>query len=344
LPGTIGHYLGEHIRWLEARNYAARTLEQRSEYVLHFAGWCEQRGLVAPEQVTKPILERYQRMLFEHRQDSGKPLSFGAQHHRISALRTFFRWLTRQNVLGSNPASELELPRTRKSLPKHVLTAREVESILSLPDTRMILGLRDRAILEVLYATAIRRSELVGLGVFDLDLERGTLFVRQGKGQKDRVVPLGERALAWVQTYLLEARPELVVASDEQTLFLGTAGEALGPTRLTEIVREYVLSAGLGKRGACHLLRHTAATLMLENGADIRFIQHLLGHADLRTTQIYTQVSIRMLKEVHQRTHPGARLVPQERPSEAAAGEAGVDEGAALLALLAAEGEEEDAG
>jgi integrase/recombinase XerD len=187
------------------------------------------------------------------------------------------------------------------------------------------LGVRDRAILETLYSTGIRRMEVIGLSLFDLDVERGTLMVRQGKGKKDRMIPIGDRAVAWIEKYVTEVRPGLVVEPDSHvegggTLFLTNTGDPFTPNRLTQLVRNYVDAAAIGKRGACHLFRHTMATIMLENGADIRFIQEMLGHAELSTTQIYTQVSIKKLKEIHTATHRSAR-VSRERAVAAEEGD-----------------------
>jgi len=150
-----------------------------------------------------------------------------------------------------NPASELELPRLEHRLPKHVLTASEAEAVLSQPDTNDALGVRDRAILETLYSTGMRRMEVVNLGLFDLDLERGTLMVRQGKGKKDRIVPIGERAAAWIEKYRADIRPQLVMEPDCGTLFLAADGERFSPNGMTAVVRGYVVAADLGKRGAC---------------------------------------------------------------------------------------------
>jgi integrase/recombinase XerD len=133
-------------------------------------------------------------------------------------------------------------------------------------------------------------------------------MIRQGKGRKDRMVPIGERAVLWIKKYLADVRPSFAMEPDDRTLFLTGYGESIKPNRLSDIVAHYVDKANIGKRGSCHLFRHTMATLMLEHGADIRFIQQMLGHAELSTTQIYTQVSIRMLKEIHAKTHPSARL------------------------------------
>ncbi len=150
--------------------------------------------------------------------------------------------------------------------------------------------------------------EVIGLGLFDLDVERGTIMVRQGKGKKDRMIPIGERAVAWIDKYVTDVRPGLVVAPDDGVLFLTNTGDPFTPNRLTQLVRGYVDAAEIRKRGACHLFRHTMATIMLENGPDIRFIQEMLGHAELSTTQIYTQVSIKKLKEIHTASHPSARV------------------------------------
>ena len=222
-------------------------------------------------------------------------------------------------------------------LPRGVLTAREAEAILALPDIREPVGLRDRTLLEVFYATGIRRAELMRLGAFDVDFERLTLLVRQGKGRKDRMIPVGERAAAWVEKYLSDARPDLVLGADDGTMFLTTAGDPFTPNRLTQLVRGYVDRADIGKRGSCLLLRHTMATLMLEGGADIRYIQAILGHVSLETTQIYTQVSVRTLMKVHSATHPGASLkrkAPDEDEGEGVEGAATEGE---LLAELEAE-------
>lgn len=172
----------------------------------------------------------------------------------------------------------MELPRTERRLPTGILSAQEAERVLDGPDVDDPIGLRDRAILELLYATAIRRSEVVKLDLGDVDCARGLLVVRQGKGKKDRLVPVGPRASAWLAAYVEMARPQLARAHSEDTLFLSRSGRRLAPTKLSDRVSGYVQASGLGKSGSCHLFRHTAATLMLEGGADIRFIQALLEH------------------------------------------------------------------
>jgi len=308
-PGTpLAARLAEYMSALKVRDFSEHTIRNRHSHIRSFLEWCAERGLTEPTEITRPVLESFQRHLFHYRKRDGEPMSFRSQHVRLVALRCWFRWLTRQNLILHNPASEIELPRLGRRLPKHVLTIPEVEQVLQQPDIADPLGLRDRVILEVLYSCGIRRAEVIHLKLYDLDAERGTLLIRQGKGKKDRFVPIGERAIAWVQKYIREMRPQLVTEPDLGTMFLTGAGEEISADHLTLTIGGYVQKANLGKTGACHLFRHTMATLMLEGGADVRYIQQMLGHAELSTTEIYTHVSIRALKQVHTATHPGAAL------------------------------------
>lgn len=349
-PHGLWVWMQRHLEWMRVRNYSGRTVRMRDVYLGYFLVWCEARSIGRPTELTRPILERYQAHLFMHRKRDGKPLSHTSQLGRLMAVRSYFGWLARQNAILSNPASDLELPRGEKRLPRHVLTPSEAEVVMMQPDVREPLGVRDRAILETLYSTGIRRFELIGLKVFDLDAERGTLMVRLGKGKKDRVVPIGERALVWIERYLREVRPGYLCGRDEGALFVTHLGESIVPEYLTHRLREYVDAAELGKRGSCHLFRHTMATAMLENGADVRFVQEMLGHANLSTTQIYTRVSIRKLKEIHTATHPSARLEAPARealdgvtaPDDAAAGDVREELLTSLAAEAAAEEDELD--
>ncbi len=274
----------------------------------YFVAWALDRDLARPADVARPAIERYQVHVHQHRKTNDQPLTFAVQHQRLLVVQLFFRWLARQNLVLFNPAADLDLPKVRRGLPKDVLTVPEAEAILAAPDLTHPLGLRDRAILEVLYSTALRRSEAARLSIYDIDRDRGTVVVRLGKGRKDRVVPIGTRAVAWIDKYLADARPLFVRPPDPGTLFLTPAGDPMHPDHLTSLGGKYRKAAGVEKRGSCHIFRHSAATLMLENGADVRLIQEMLGHSNLSTTSIYTRVSIRQLKEVHEATHPGAAL------------------------------------
>ncbi|MGH9266851.1 MAG: tyrosine-type recombinase/integrase [Acidimicrobiales bacterium] len=206
--------------------------------------------------MTKPVLDGYQRWLFHYRRPDGRPLTFRTQHTYLVPVRAFFKWAARENRILYNPASELELPRIERRLPKHVLSIEEMELVLAQPDLTELTGVRDRAMLEVLYSTGIRRAELAHLQLYDLDTERGTLLVRQGKGKKDRMVAIGERAITWVDRYTLEVRPRLASTPDDGTIFLTVDGTGFSPGRLTQLARRHVNKAKLGKSGACHLFRH----------------------------------------------------------------------------------------
>src|ERR1700723_2333134 len=327
----------EYLNALLVQNYSTNTVSNREFLIRQFIQWCIERGLAEPVEVTRPVLERYQRYLFLYRKKNGEPMSFRSQHSRLVPLRMWFRWLTRRNHLLHNPASELELPKLGQPLPKTIFSSHEVEQILQLCDVADPIGLRDRAIIEVLYSTGIRRMEVIGLKLYDLSLDRGVLLVRQGKGKKDRYVPVGERAVAWLQKYIDEARPQLALEPDDMTVFLTVQGEGFSPDYMTSTVKARIDAAKLGKTGACHLFRHTMATLMHENGADIRFIQEILGHMKLETTQIYTHVSIRTLQQVHASTHPAAMLTRPAASASAPERPGGED----LFAALHAEAEEE---
>lgn len=293
-------------------------------------------------EVTRPILESYQRYLYYYRQKNGQPLTFRTQHSRLTPVCRWFRWLVRNNHILYNPASDLDLPRMEKRIPRTIFSVEETERVLQVPDIHTPVGLRDRAILETFYSTGIRRKELVHLKLYDVDRERATLTIRQGKGKKDRMIPIGERALAWVGKYLGEGRPLLAIEPDDGTLFLTQYGEPFHPDAMSNLARDLIAQANLGKSGSCHTFRHTMATLMLDNGADIRYIQQMLGHAEISSTEIYTHVAIRKLQKIHAATHPGATL---ERKAPAVTSEhTGQDNGeqkAELLAALDAEAEEE---
>jgi len=305
-----------YLEWRRVRHYAESTIDGTRRYLLRFLDWLAERGVSEPGAVSLAMLEHYQAALFYHRKKNGEPLSIFSQQGHLTALRSFFRWLAQRHYIHANPASEIQIPKRPKVL-KPVLSPEEVESVLAVPEVSDALGLRDRAILELFYSTGLRRSELVRLRLYDLDRSRGRIHIRQAKGKKDRLLPTGKRALAWIEAYLGRSRPLLECGQDEGELFLTEHGEAISPNHLTGLVRRYFDRAGITKRGGCHLLRHTMATLMLEGGADIRFIQEMLGHASLETTEIYTHVALEKLEEIHAATHPGARLEAKERDLEA---------------------------
>lgn len=297
----------EYLGWMEIHNYALKTIECRRRYLAYFFAFLAPLGIDEAKEVALEQLLAYQHALFAHRKRDGEPLSFGTQAQRLVPVAQFFSWCRREHRIEANPAADL-LPRPDRRLPEATLSASEMAALLAAPDVSKPLGLRDRAVLEVFYSCGLRRGELISVWLRDVDFDRGTIFVRLGKGAKDRYVPVGERALFWVRLYAEIVRPGFVTGRFPEHLFLSSAGSPLCPDWLCRQVRKYLARAGVDKRGSCHLLRHSVATLMLEGGADIRYVAETLGHARLETTQRYTRVSIDRLRAVHASCHPGCRL------------------------------------
>lgn len=305
LPGALRSPLEEYLIAMAARGQAPLTVELKRVHLARFLHWArDDGGITNIDEITAPLLERFRQSVFHSRKRDGRPLALCTQHQRLVPLRSFCRWLTKFQYLAADPALDFELPRVPLPLPAHVPTPNQVERLIRSCDIGTRSGLRDRAALELFYSSGLRRQELAGLTLLDLDLDLGVVFVRLGKGGKSRYVPMGRRAAHWVRRYLHEVRPFLTGSESTETVFLGDTGQPYVRHRLSDLVRRRMTRAGLTQRGACHLLRHAMATHMLHNGADVRHLQAILGHADLGTTARYTQVSIRDLQRVHARTHP----------------------------------------
>ena len=232
----------------------------------------------------------------------GKNLNTKSIVRNLVAIRTFFRFLIQEGVLESNPVEELESPKVAKTLPE-ILSLEEIEQILEQPDLQTPLGTRDRAMLEMLYATGMRVSELTQLPIHQVNLEGGYVLL-YGKGSKERIVPLGTEAMKWVTVYLRTARGILSKGKENPSLFINRSGEGMSRQWLWKNLKDYGRRAGLRKRITPHLLRHSFASHLLERGADLRSVQMMLGHADISTTQIYTHVTGERLKKVHKQYHP----------------------------------------
>ena len=291
---------------LGARNYSERTIERRQQALRRFLWWTQERGVEAATEVTLPVLESYQRWLWRYRKGNDKPLGVGTQRGELAAVKDYFKWLVRNRILVANPASELQMPRGETRLPPDALTGEQIATLLAVPDTSDPLGVRDRAILELFYSTGLRRSEVARIRIEDINHERATLRV-WGKGNKERVVPVGQRALQWITKYLDEVRQRLVIDQAVTELFLTGLGRGFPPQGLGQTISRLMRAAGI-ERGGPHLLRHSCATHMHEGGADMRHIQRLLGHEKLETTSLYAQVSIEHLREVHSRCHPAENV------------------------------------
>jgi integrase/recombinase XerD len=310
--GGLARLIDAHLAAELARGLAPGTVVYRRVYLGQLLAWLLERGIARPQLVTPRVLAEYLAHLknreTRHNRKEPSPLSVKTLAAEASVLRSFFAWLTRRRVLLFNPAESLVLGDRTEPLPKTVLTEREVQALLAAPG-RDTVGLRDRAILETLYSTGLRRAELCGLDLYDVDQAGEVVRVRRGKRGKDRYVPVGAHALEALRRYLHEARPELVATPREPALFVASiTGRRLGRHTLNLIVRRHADAAGLGKRTTPHVLRHTCATHLLQGGADLRHVQAILGHASIATTQIYTRVAVEDLAAVHRRHHPRRRL------------------------------------
>ena len=292
---------------LEIKNYSPRTLQMNKGALNQFVDWCEERDLKDPTHITKLHLESYQRYLWRYKKVNGKPLSVNTQRQRLGAIQRLFSHLVKNNFILANPASDLDLPKKpHRELPRG-LSIDEVNELLNVPDVTDPLGIRDRAILETFYASGIRRMEMVNLDIRDVELKSRTIHVRKGKGGKDRLLPIGESAVYWVQRYLEVTRDRLVTDNTEQSLFVSGYGDRFSSGYMGRWFKKIMKKANVEKEGCLHLFRHSCATHMLENGADIRLIQQMLGHQSLETTSIYTHVAITHLQSVYNQTHPKAK-------------------------------------
>jgi integrase/recombinase XerD len=286
--------------------YAEKTAKGYLTVLRQYLAWLEARGL-ALARVKSADLLAYQSDLVAARRPDGRPYSADHQMQHVTVLRSFYSFMVKRGHLLTNPTGLLEYPRVENRLPRSILSKDEARRILEAPDSRTPLGLRDRAILETFYATAVRAGELSNLELDDVDTEDRLLRVVLGKGRKDRNVPLTRAAASAIEEYLLRGRPRMRGARTSPLLFLAQRGGRIGNDALNDLVRVWAERAGIEKHGTCHTFRHSAATHLLKGGADIRHIQQLLGHASLSTTERYTRVEISDLKEVIRRAHPRGR-------------------------------------
>lgn len=285
---------------LRLRNYKSATLKHYTDQLKRFQEWLPDDLAEDLRRITKDDIDSYHRYVREER------ISTETKGLRMRAVKRLFDHLTANGDLLIHPAEHIVEIRRKERLPKSILTVKQVEQLIAAADTTTPLGLRDRALMEVLYGTAIRVGELEEVLIADVDLTKQTLFVREGKGGKDRTVPLGATAGEWVKRYLDEARPLLARKRQfERKLFVVMGGRPLLQTQTREILKKYKRQSNLRKSVSPHMLRHACATHLLQVGADIRLIQELLGHSNLESTTIYTRVAPLDVKAMHRKYHPG---------------------------------------
>jgi integrase/recombinase XerD len=286
----------DHLR--VERGLAGNTLLAYGRDLSSFTAWAEKVGRPRPRSVRRGDVQSYLREL------RLRGLSPRSTARALASLRVFFRFLRQEGITRDDPTAELEAPRVERSLPK-AIPAAEVERLLRAPDVATPLGLRDAAMVEVLYATGLRVSELIGLTLEDLHLDLGYLRCR-GKGSRERVVPIGAQARLKVQEYLAGGRVQILRGKASPHLFVQARGAPMTRQAFWKNLRRYASQAGVRGRLSPHVLRHSFATHLLDNGADLRAVQKMLGHADISTTQIYTLVHRDRLRRIYRAHHPRA--------------------------------------
>jgi len=284
------HYL------IVEKGLSKNTIEAYSHGLNRFLDHLREKGIREWTEVTKFEVKGFLLSLRRRR------LSIKSVVRNLVAIRTFFKFLVQEGILEVNPIEELESPKMPRTLPE-ILSLKEVERLLEQPSLRTPLGIRDRAMLELLYATGVRVSELTRLPMNQINLEGGYVVV-YGKGSKERIIPLGSEAMKWVTLYLKSVREGLAKGRESPSLFLNRSGKGMSRQGFWRNLKTYGQKAGIRKRITPHLIRHSFASHLLERGADLRSVQMMLGHVDISTTQIYTHVTGERLKKVHQRYHP----------------------------------------
>jgi integrase/recombinase XerD len=291
---------------LRARWYSHHNLKAFRLAALRFLGWLQTKRVRDLRAVTEAHVFAYARQLAETKTAKGTAYAIATQRGHLMAVQRLFRFLAREGVVLEDPTRDLVLPSWKK-LPRAVLNRTHARKLVANPDPRTARGKRDRAILELLYGAALRVGEAERLDVRDLDRARSVLHVRQGKGRKDRVVPVVGRAADAIELYLSEARPQLVKDPQQPALFITTWGTRLRTNRIQDLVRMNAKAAGLDIRVTPHTLRHGCATHLLQGGANVREVQTLLGHASVQTTALYTKVTPDELARVMKKAHPRQR-------------------------------------
>lgn len=292
---TFSDLLSVYTGYLKVKHYSQATIAHYTQHLKDLFVYLDRNGIADITRVTNDMLTTYLAGLMD------LPLATATVALKLRAAKRFFAWLEETNHILINPAEYLKEPKKETRLPRTVLTESEARKILDQPNLSTMTGIRDRAILEVLYSTGIRLEELVGLTIYDVDLQGGQLRINKGKGAKDRVVPLGRHATRLLKEYISRIRPR---SARNRSLFLNRSGEPLSKQMVRIMIRNHAKDAGIAKKVTPHTFRHTFATTLVRNGADIVAVSKMLGHARLSNTQIYTRVAGMEVKKTHAASHP----------------------------------------
>lgn len=288
----------KYVNYLEqGKHLATNTLQSYKRDIEQYISYLQELSVIGITNTSKSTIIAY----LLHLQKKGRATSTISRN--LASIRSFYQYLTKNKVIEYDPTIELESPRVEKKLPQ-ILSTQEVELLLDQPKCVDLKGYRDKAMLELLYATGIRVSELINLNLSDINFDVG--FIKCNKKNKERIIPIGSLALKALQDYINKARKNMVKYSDEKALFVNVNGNRLTRQGFWKIIKQYRIQAKIGKDITPHTLRHSFAAHLLENGADLRSIQEMLGHSDISSTQIYAQIARNRIKEVYKKTHPRA--------------------------------------
>ena len=300
---TIRELIPVYLKHLKTLGRSPYTIRGAKYGLKDLAQFLEEEKAPCLEDLNNDVLYEYQQDLAFRLTAKGKLLSLRTQGQALSVVKAFTRFLKEHDYLIADPGEAIQLPRKPKRLPKAILSESEIQKLMDAPNTRTNRGYRNRIILEILYDTAIRRSELADIKINNLDLAAGFIHVR-GKGDKDRVVPISRRVCGLVENYIMMVRPEFLQGKDTGHLILNRWGQKMDPNSVWAAVKRCVYLAGIRKTVSTHTFRHSCATHMLKNGAPVRHLQEMLGHESLESTQVYTRVTINDLKAIHTKYHP----------------------------------------
>jgi integrase/recombinase XerD len=290
-----------------AKGQGSDTVRNKRGGLKKFFLWCLDSDVTSIEQIDLDLMDDYAAYLNSYRKAlDNEPLGPAQKRNLLTYVKIFIKYMFTKKLLPTNTLDGIELPSKGEQIPKALYTVEEIEVILEQPLLFGVKGLRDRAILEFFFATGIRRGELSKLNIDDIDFNTGLVRV-QGKGKKERLVPISPRGREWLAFYIGKIRPMFASIGSGKAMFLANNGKRYVPGKLSDMASQYVKLAGFDRTGACHLFRHNTATTMLDNGADLRHVQEMLGHASILTTQLYTHVSRKKLTQVYNDTHPSAQ-------------------------------------
>ncbi len=291
-------------QYMQIINRSERTVKDYQYTLDKFVSFLNEQGVFSIGQIKRENISMYQKHVYYQLNDKGKQNVASTHNNYLKSVKSFCLFLQTEGYTTYNPAKDIQYAKAPKHLPRTILTPEEIKKLFKAPNIHTPVGYRDRTILEVLYSTGIRRKELLSLKPENVDYNRGFLRINQGKGNKDRVVPLGKIACKYLENYIKLVRIDLQRKKESPYLFISLLGNAIGNGTLHDIIYKYAKKAKINKPVTPHVFRHTCATHLLQQKANIRCVQEILGHKCVETTQRYTQITITDLKEAHQKCHP----------------------------------------